>query len=42
MLDKLDRSGFLAAWLGLLRTLVTRQLMLGQDAVVDDLLVSEG
>jgi predicted kinase len=36
-LAKLDRSEYLAAWFGLLRTLVTRQLMLGQDAVVDDL-----
>jgi predicted kinase len=41
-LGKLDRSEYLAAWFGLLRTLVTRQLMLGQDAVVDDLVVSEG
>ncbi len=40
-LAKLDRSEYLAAWFGLLRTLVTRQLMLGQDAVVDDLVVSE-
>lgn len=39
-LAKLDRSEYVAAWFGLLRTLVTRQLMLGQDAVVDDL-VSE-
>jgi predicted kinase len=36
-LSKLDRSEYVAAWFGLLRTLVTRQLMLGQDAVVDDL-----
>jgi len=34
---KLDRAEYLEAWFGLLRTLVTRQLMLGQDAVVDDL-----
>jgi hypothetical protein len=26
-----------AAWFGLLRTLVTRQLMLGQSAIVDDM-----
>jgi predicted kinase len=36
-LAQLDRSDYLAAWFGLLRTLVTRQLMLGQSAVVDDL-----
>lgn len=36
-LAKLDRSEYLAAWFGLLRTLVTRQLMLDQSAVVDDL-----
>lgn len=35
-LAKLDWSDYVAAWFGLLRTLVTRQLMLGQDAVVDD------
>ncbi len=35
-LATLDRSEYLAAWFGLLRTLVTRQLMLGQSAVVDD------
>lgn len=35
-LAKLDRSQYLAAWFGLLRTLVTRQLMLDQSAVVDD------
>jgi predicted kinase len=35
-LAKLNRSEYLDAWFGLLRTLVTRQLMLGQDAVVDD------
>jgi predicted kinase len=40
-LGKLSRAEYLAAWFGLLRTLVTRQLMLGQDAVVDDLVVSE-
>src|SRR5580698_2973111 len=39
-LGQLDRCDYLAAWFGLLRTLVTRQLMLGQDAVVDDV-VSE-
>jgi len=33
---QLDRSQYLAAWFGLLRTLVTRQLMLDQSAVVDD------
>jgi len=38
---RLDRSEYLAAWFGLLRTLVTRQLMLDQSAVVDDI-VSEG
>jgi predicted kinase len=36
-LAKLDRSEYVAAWFGLLRTLVTRQLMLDQSAVVDDL-----
>lgn len=36
-LGKLDRSDYVAAWFGLLRTLVTRQLMLGQSAVVDDM-----
>jgi predicted kinase len=40
-LAKLDRSEYLAAWFGLLRTLVTRQLMLGQSAIVDDV-VSDG
>jgi len=40
-LGNLERSDFVAAWFGLLRTLVTRQLMLGQSAVVDDI-VSEG
>jgi predicted kinase len=40
-LAKRDRSEYLAAWFGLLRMLVTRQLMPGQDAVVDDLVVSE-
>lgn len=35
-LAQLDRSHYLAAWFGLLRTLVTRQLMLDQSAVVDD------
>jgi predicted kinase len=35
-LAKLDRSEYVAAWFGLLRTLVTRQLMLGQSAIVDD------
>ena len=39
-LGKLDRSAYVAAWFGLLRTLVARQLMLGQSAVVDDV-VSE-
>jgi predicted kinase len=34
---QLDREHYLAAWFGLLRTLVTRQLMLDQSAVVDDL-----
>jgi predicted kinase len=36
-LGKLDRPAYVAAWFGLLRTLVTRQLMLDQSAVVDDL-----
>jgi predicted kinase len=35
-IGKLDRSDYLAAWFGLLRTLVIRQLMLGQSAIVDD------
>ena len=39
-LASLDRSEYLAVRFGLLRTLVTRQLMLGQSAVVDDV-VSE-
>jgi predicted kinase len=37
-LGQLDRDEYLAAWLGLLRTLVTRQLMLGQSAIVDDVM----
>jgi predicted kinase len=40
-LGQLDRREYLAAWFGLLRTLVTRQLMLDQSAVVDDI-VSDG
>ncbi len=40
-LASLDRSDYVAAWFGLLRTLVTRQLMLGQGAIVDDV-VGEG
>jgi predicted kinase len=40
-LFQLDRAHYLAAWFGLLRTLVTRQLMLDQSAVVDDV-VSDG
>ena len=39
-LGTLQRSDYVAAWFSLLRTLVTRQLMLGQSAVVDDV-VSE-
>ena len=39
-LGTLSRSEYAAAYFGLLRTLVTRQLMLGQSAVVDDV-VSE-
>jgi predicted kinase len=39
-LARADRAGYLAARSGLLGTLVTRQLMLGQDAIVDAL-VSE-
>ncbi len=35
-LSTLDRSQYLAACYGLLETLITRQLMLGQSAVVDD------
>jgi predicted kinase len=35
-IGELDRSDYVAAWFGLLRTLVTRQLMLGQSAIVDD------
>ena len=34
---QLDREQYLAAWFSLLRTLVVRQLMLDQSAVVDDL-----
>jgi predicted kinase len=37
-LSQLDRPNYLAAYFGLLGTLVTRQLMLGQSAVVDDVL----
>jgi adenylate kinase family enzyme len=40
-LGQLDRAQYLDAWFGLLRTLVTRQLMLDQSAVVDDV-VSDG
>jgi hypothetical protein len=40
-LGKLDRAQYLAAWFGLLRTLVTRQLMLDQSAIVDDLVSAE-
>jgi predicted kinase len=36
-LAKLDQAEYVAAWFGLLRTLVTRQLMLDQSAVVVDL-----
>ena len=36
-LGQLDRADYAAAWFGLLRTLVTRQLMLDQSAVVDDM-----
>jgi adenylate kinase family enzyme len=35
-LGQLDREQYLQAWFGLLRTLVTRQLMLDQSAIVDD------
>lgn len=37
-LARLDRPDYLAAWFGLLRTLVVRQLMLGLDALVDDVI----
>jgi predicted kinase len=40
-LARLDRSEYVAAWFGLLRTLVTRQLMLDQSAIVDDI-VNDG
>jgi predicted kinase len=33
---QLDREAYTAAWDSLLRTLVTRQLMFGQNAIVDD------
>lgn len=36
-LATLDRSDYEAAWFGLLRTLVIRQLMLEQSAIVDDI-----
>jgi predicted kinase len=36
-LARLNRSEYLAAWFGLLRTLVTRQLMLDQSAIVEGL-----
>jgi predicted kinase len=35
-LRQLERAQYLDAWFGLLRILVTRQLMLGQSAIVDD------
>jgi predicted kinase len=38
---QLSRAQYLDAWFGLLRTLVTRQLMLGQSAVVDDIVSDE-
>lgn len=38
VLDHLDRSTYLAMYYNLLNTLVTRQLMLGQSAVVDCLI----
>ena len=37
-IGKLEPAEYEAAWFGLLRTLVIRQSMLGQDAIVDDLL----
>jgi predicted kinase len=37
-LSKLDRSQYLAACYGLVGTLITRQLMLGQSAIVDELM----
>jgi predicted kinase len=40
-LATLDRTEYGDAWFGLLRTLVTRQLMLGQSAIVDDV-IGEG
>jgi adenylate kinase family enzyme len=40
-MGKLDRSDYLAAWFGLLRTLVFRQLMLDQSAIVDDVVSDE-
>jgi predicted kinase len=40
-LGTLDRAEYAAAWFGLLRTLVTRQLMLDQSAIVDDLVSGE-
>lgn len=40
-LVQLDRSQYMAAWFGLLRTLVTRQLMLDQSAVVDDVVTHD-
>lgn len=36
-LGKLDREDYLAAWFGLLTTLVSRQLMLDQSAIVDSI-----
>ena len=35
---QLDRGQYSEAWFGLLRTLVTRQLMLDQGAIVDDVI----
>jgi predicted kinase len=40
-LGQLDRSQYTAAWFGLLRTLVIRQLMLDQSAVVDDVVTDD-
>jgi AAA domain len=40
-LAQLDRAEYLAAWSGLLRTLVVRQLMLDQSAIVDSLVGSD-
>jgi predicted kinase len=40
-LAQLDRADYLEAWFSLLRTLVVRQLMLGQSAIVEGIVSDE-